>query len=64
MVFVAYATNTGLVFVAFATKIIRMAKRTLSEVQLAAWKSLLNAHATSVGAIEAQLSAADEIPLI
>ncbi|HUR59300.1 MAG TPA: MarR family transcriptional regulator [Opitutaceae bacterium] len=40
-----------------------MAKITLSETQLAAWKALLNAHAAAVGAIEAKLSAADAIPL-
>lgn len=44
-------------------KIIRMTKKTLSEVQLGAWKALLNAHATAVVAIEAKLGAADQIPL-
>jgi DNA-binding MarR family transcriptional regulator len=36
---------------------------TVSEPQLAAWKALLNSHATAVGAIEAKLSAAKAIPL-
>ena len=40
-----------------------MAKKTLSEGELAAWKSLLNAHAAAVGAIEGRLNAAHEIPL-
>ena len=40
-----------------------MAKKTLSDEQLVAWKSLLNAHAAVVGAIETKLAAADEIPL-
>jgi hypothetical protein len=34
-----------------------MSKEALEEPQLAAWKSLLNAHAAAVGAIEAKLSA-------
>ena len=41
-----------------------MAKTSLTEAQLAAWKSLLNAHAAAVGAIEAKLGAADQIPLV
>lgn len=40
-----------------------MTKRSLSDGQLAAWKALLNAHAAAVGAIEAKLGAADQIPL-
>ena len=40
-----------------------MTKRTLTDAQLTAWKSLLNAHAAVVGAIEAKLTAADQIPL-
>ena len=40
-----------------------MTKKPLSDSQLAAWKSLLNAHAAAVSAIEARLTAADEIPL-
>lgn len=40
-----------------------MTKRTLGETQLGAWKALLNAHAAAVGAIEAKLGAAEEIPL-
>lgn len=40
-----------------------MAKKTLGEAPLAAWKSLLNAHAVAVGAIEARLREANEIPL-
>jgi DNA-binding MarR family transcriptional regulator len=38
-------------------------KNSLSEVQLMAWKTLLNAHANAVGAIEARLATAEEIPL-
>jgi DNA-binding MarR family transcriptional regulator len=38
-------------------------KKSLGEVQLAAWKSLLNAHAVAVGAIETRLREAGEIPL-
>jgi DNA-binding MarR family transcriptional regulator len=55
--------KTELVFVAYATIIFRMSKKTLGEAPLAAWKSLLNAHAVAVGAIEARLREADEIPL-
>lgn len=40
-----------------------MSKKSLSDAQLGAWKSLLNAHAAAVGAIEAKLSAAEQIPL-
>lgn len=40
-----------------------MTKKILGEAPLAAWKSLLNAHAVAVGAIEARLRDADEIPL-
>ena len=40
-----------------------MPKKTLSDVQLAAWKSLLNAHAAAVGEIELRLAVAGEIPL-
>ena len=40
-----------------------MAKKTLSDAQLTAWKALLNAHAAAVGAIEAKLGATEEIPL-
>lgn len=40
-----------------------MSKKTLGEPHLAAWKALLNAHAVAVGAIEAQLREAGEIPL-
>ena len=40
-----------------------MTKKTLTDGQLAAWKSLLNAHAAAVGAIEAKLTAAEQIPL-
>jgi DNA-binding MarR family transcriptional regulator len=40
-----------------------VAKKPLGEAPLAAWKSLLNAHAVAVGAIEARLREADEIPL-
>lgn len=40
-----------------------MGKKLVGDVQLGAWKALLNAHAAAVGAIEAKLSAAGEIPL-
>jgi DNA-binding MarR family transcriptional regulator len=41
-----------------------MAKTTLTDQHLAAWKSLLNAHAAAVGAIETKLSAAEQISLM
>jgi DNA-binding MarR family transcriptional regulator len=44
-------------------KNLRVTKKSLGDAPLAAWKSLLNAHAVAVGAIEARLRAADEIPL-
>lgn len=40
-----------------------MTKKNPGEIQLAAWRALLNAHAAAVGAIEAKLAAADRIPL-
>lgn len=40
-----------------------MTKPPVSDLQLAAWKALLNAHATAVGAIEARLAGAGKIPL-
>jgi len=41
-----------------------MTRKSPGDVQLAAWKSLLNAHAAAVGAIESKLSAAGQIPLM
>lgn len=38
-------------------------KKTLSEAQLSAWKSLLNAHSAAVGAIEAKLGEHEQISL-
>jgi len=38
-------------------------KKTLSDAHLHAWKSLLNAHATAVGGIEAKLSEHEQISL-
>jgi len=63
MVICCIHNNIRLAFVVIATTILYTMANPLSDNQLNAWKSLLNAHAAAVGAIEARLHASGKIPL-